>query len=79
MKNKRGRGLKGCFDLQLNPALTDFRGLIILFCYRRIFVIANKRYKRKKLEETIKSFICHEETDETNTERLQYGVATITA
>ena len=32
--------------IQLNPALTDFRGPTIFFCYRRTSVIANKRNKK---------------------------------
>ena len=32
--------------IQLNPALMNFRGLSMSFCYRRISVIANKGNKR---------------------------------
>jgi len=32
--------------VQLNPALTDFRGPTIFFCYRWNSVIANKENKR---------------------------------
>ena len=34
------------FNIQLNPALTDFRGQSIFFCYRQTSVIANKENKR---------------------------------
>ena len=32
--------------IQLNPALTDFRGLAVFLCYRQTSVIANKGNKR---------------------------------
>ena len=32
--------------VQLNPALMDFRGPIIFFCYKQTYVIANKGSKR---------------------------------
>ena len=32
--------------IQLNPALTDFKGLTIFFCYKRTSVIANKGNNR---------------------------------
>ena len=32
--------------VQLNPALTDFRGPTICFCYRQTFVIVNKGTKK---------------------------------
>ena len=40
-------------EIQLNPALTDFRDPIIVFCYKRTFVIANKGNKRNLFEGTI--------------------------
>ena len=36
--------------IQLTPALTDFKGPTIFVCYRRIFVIANIKYKEKLLK-----------------------------
>ena len=42
------------YDIQLNPALTDFRGPTIFFCYRWISVIANKGIKSNQLEGTMK-------------------------
>ena len=41
----RRRRRRRKFPIQLNPALTDFRGLTIFFCYRRNSVIANKETK----------------------------------
>ena len=37
-------------DIQLNHALTDFRGPMIFFCNRRTSVIVNKVNKRNELE-----------------------------
>lgn len=47
----RQRGLKASIgkienEVQLDPTLTDFRGLIIFFSYKQTFVIANKENKR---------------------------------
>ena len=37
----------GCASIiQLNPALTDFRGLTVFACYWRTSVIVNKENKR---------------------------------
>ena len=36
--------------IQLNPALTDFMGLMLFLCYMQISVIANKGYKINYLE-----------------------------
>ena len=36
--------------IQLNPALTDFKGLICYICYRRNFVITNTGNERKLVE-----------------------------
>ena len=38
--------------IQLNPAITDVKGLMNFICYRRIFVIANIRIKKKWNEGT---------------------------
>ena len=40
-------------DLQLNLALTDYKGLTNLICYRRNSVIANIRNKKKTVEGTV--------------------------
>ena len=39
-------------DIQLNPALMDFKGLINFVCYKRTFVKANVEIKRKQVEGT---------------------------
>ena len=36
--------------IQLNPALTDFKGLTNFICYRRYSVIADKGIERKQVE-----------------------------
>ena len=38
--------MKTTKTIQLNPALTDFRGPTIFFCYMRTSVFANKGSKR---------------------------------
>ena len=46
----------GHLDVQLTPALTDFKGLIIYICYRRISVIAIIENKEKLFKELKNSF-----------------------
>jgi len=46
-------------QIQLNPALTDSKGPIILFCYRWNSVIAHKGYLRKQVEGTIDFHLLH--------------------
>ena len=39
-------------DIELTPALTDFKGPTIFICYRRISVIANIEIKEKFFQGT---------------------------
>ena len=43
-------------DIQLTPALTDFKGPTISICYRRISVIANIENKEKHFKRLKNSF-----------------------
>ena len=47
--------LKVLKQIQLNPALTDFKGPTNFICYKRNSVIANVRNKKKTIEGTFVS------------------------
>ena len=57
IKNKEGKGGSGK-EIQLTPALTDFKGPTIFICYRRISVIANIEIK-EKLFKGLKNSFCY--------------------